>query len=122
VKALFNQYTAWGCGLVILILSIIPNEVVPDVEISYIDKLAHFGMYATLSTIWFGYDILKTGFSTRKKMITIFLLVSGYGLLMETLQLLFFEGRSFEFYDIISNIIGSLIGVIIANNFFNSKK
>jgi len=122
VKALFNKHTAWGCGLIILILSTIPTDVVPDVEISYFDKLAHFGMYATLAAIWYGYDFLKAGFSTTKKMITIFLLASGYGLLMEMLQLLFFEGRSFEFYDIISNIIGSLIGVIIANNFFNSKK
>jgi len=122
VKALFNQYTAWGCGLVILVLSGFPGESVPNVMIDHLDKVIHFGMYATLSAIWYGYEFLKTGFSTTKKMITIFLLASGYGLLMEMLQLLFFEGRSFEFYDIISNIIGSLIGVIIANNFFNSKK
>jgi len=51
VKALFNKYTAWGCGLVILTLSSIPTEVVPDLEIRYFDKLAHFGMYATLSAI-----------------------------------------------------------------------
>lgn len=122
MKALFNQYIAWLCGLGILGLSIIPSASIPEIDVSYLDKIVHFAMYAILAGIWFGYLVREDKSSPKKLMVTVFLLASGYGLLMEILQLIFFESRSFEIYDIISNIIGSLTGVIFVNNFFNSKK
>jgi VanZ family protein len=42
-----------------------------------------------------------------------------FGVLMEIFQLYLFNGRSFELYDILANIIGSIIGVILFQKFIN---
>lgn len=38
---------------------------------------------------------------------------------MEICQFYLFNGRSFELYDILANIIGSFLGVILFKNFIN---
>jgi len=43
----------------------------------------------------------------------------SFGVLMEICQLYLFNGRSFELYDILANIIGSVIGVILFKKFIN---
>ncbi len=43
-----------------------------------------------------------------------------YGILMEVLQYTFFPNRFFEVFDIIANIIGSLMGLTIFNKFFKT--
>ena len=122
MEALFKKYTVLLCATGILILSIIPSSDVPYVGFDHFDKIAHLGMYTVLSALIYGYALRSYVTSSFRMMIVCFSLASGYGLLIEILQHCFFESRSFEFYDIISNIIGSLIGVIFVNNFFNSKK
>ena len=74
------------------------------------DKLLHFGSYFVLTLLWsYGFYKTNTKQSIRKSlMITIVV-----GLLMEVCQYLFFEGRLFEFLDIIANISGSLIGALV---------
>lgn len=122
MKALFNKYVLILCALGVLLASIIPSSNVPSVGFEHFDKFVHIGMYTVLSALLYGYTISTYKISSLRGMIVCFLLASAYGLLMEILQHYFFESRSFEFYDIISNIIGSFIGVIFVNNFFNSKK
>jgi len=98
-----------------------PSSDVPSIDIEHLDKVVHIGMYAVFSILIFGYAIKERKTDRLKWMVVCFLLASGYGLLMEILQHYYFKSRSFEFYDIISNIIGSLIGVIFANNFLTQK-
>ena len=43
----------------------------------------------------------------------------SFGILMEICQLYLFNGRSFELYDIIANILGSIIGLILFKKFIN---
>ena len=122
MKALFNKYVLILCAISVLVASTMPSSNVPSVGFDHFDKIAHVVMYTVLSALICGYAIRVYETSSLKRAIVCFLLASAYGLLMEILQHCFFESRSFEFYDIISNIIGSLIGVIFVNNFFNSKK
>lgn len=74
------------------------------------DKLLHFTCYFVLTILWsYGlYKIKITGSVQKSLWITI-----SVGLLMEVCQYLFFEGRQFEFLDIIANISGSLIGALV---------
>ncbi len=122
MEALFNKYFVLLCALAVLVLSIMPSNDLPEVEFHFFDKIAHIGMYTVLSSLIYGYAVRKYTTPSFKLAVICFLLASGYGLLMEILQHCFFESRSFEFYDIISNIIGSLIGVVFVNKFFNLKK
>ena len=43
----------------------------------------------------------------------------SFGILMEICQFYLFNGRSFELYDILANIIGSFLGVILFKKFIN---
>lgn len=122
MEALFKKHFVVLCALGILVLSIMPGDNAPDVDIPYFDKIAHLGIYTVLSGLLYGFCVRHFKISKSKMMIAAFLSASAYGVLMEILQHLFFESRSFEFYDIISNIMGSLLGILFVNIFFNSKK
>jgi len=74
------------------------------------DKVLHIVAYGILS-VWVGY-ILRAE-SNEKWWILALVLAVFFGTLMEILQFSLFTGRYFEILDIIANIIGSLIGVLL---------
>lgn len=78
------------------------------------DKLAHLIFYAIFSFLW---SMSMRKRNVKKKYILIFSF--SFGVLMEIFQLYLFNGRSFELYDIIANILGSVIGVILFQKFIN---
>lgn len=79
-----------------------------------VDKLAHLGFYAVFCFLW------SMGLRQKSdlKNIPIFFSIS-FGVLMEICQFYLFNGRSFELYDILANIIGSILGVILFKKFNN---
>jgi VanZ family protein len=79
-----------------------------------IDKLGHLVFYSLFSFLWC-MGLARNTFN--KKNILIFSI--SFGVLMEICQLYLFNGRSFELYDILANIIGSFIGVILFKNLIN---
>lgn len=74
------------------------------------DKLLHFGCYFILTIFWSNglYRIGKSNAVRNAMIITIIV-----GFVMEVCQYLFFEGRAFEFLDLIANISGSLVGALV---------
>ena len=84
------------------------NELLPFDFFSQ-DKLLHFGCYFVLTLLW-SYGLNKISKSPIRISLVITIAV---GILMEVCQYLFFEGRLFEFLDIIANISGSLIGALV---------
>jgi len=84
------------------------------------DKLAHaivYGIFSYLAIRAYSADNQVLS----KHLILAVLVTSGYGVLMELIQGNFFPQRFFEVPDIIANIIGSLIGVLIYNYLHNRK-
>lgn len=82
----------------------------PDIEsfINY-DKVVHVIFYLVMT-----YLLLKSISRNGSYIILIAIVIcSGYGILMEVLQGALDLGRYFDYYDIIANIIGSLIGALI---------
>ena len=85
------------------------NELLPFDFFSQ-DKLLHFGCYFVLTLLWsYGFYKINTKRTVQKSLI----ITIAVGILMEVCQYLFFEGRLFEFLDIIANISGSLIGALV---------
>lgn len=78
------------------------------------DKIAHMVFYAVFSFLWC-MSLRKR--NVEKKYVLIFSF--SFGVLMEIFQLYLFNGRSFELYDILANIIGSIIGFILFQKFIN---
>ncbi|MDO5571543.1 MAG: VanZ family protein [Bacteroidales bacterium] len=112
--------------LIITILSIVnfnSLDITPPVQ--WFDKVVHLLMYASLSFVLL-FDLTKNIFlsdhlikpSITKKYIYISLFISIFiGGILELIQEYFVDGRSGDWNDMISNITGSITGLIIGNFF-----
>jgi VanZ family protein len=100
-------------SLIILIVTLIPGEAVPEVGIFGIDKVVHFalfGMVMLLSSIGLKKWNDITSSSTKPFLLTALYSI-GLGILIEILQL-FVPGRSFSFADMIANSVGVGLGYL----------
>lgn len=109
----FIPAIAWGT--VILVLSIVSGLKLPKVAADIIapDKLAHAGAYFLFCALLI-YGFHRKVTQPFRTLWMSFLLSAGYGFLMEVLQYSFFPHRYFEVWDIVANIIGSMICVLVS--------
>ncbi len=97
---------------IVAFLSLLPSRNIPDIPLfSGADKLVHICMYLGLAFLacWI-YDI------GRPRIWIIYTLLAAvfmYGVLMEILQRTMHNGRSFDFKDMVANLIGAIIGLLI---------
>jgi len=105
---------------IIAVLSLMPGRDLPHFTVfPEIDKVVHFSMYFGLSFLacW-SFEI------RRDRMIPIYLLLTGvfmYGVLMEILQRTMHNGRNFEFMDMVANLTGAIVGILIYRYFDNKR-
>lgn len=103
-------------AVVIFILSTMPGQQLPRIEwLMTPDKLAHAFVYGILAIGC--YQSLE---NVGQKAIFAGLLASSYGIAMELIQYGFFPGRYFELWDIVANISGAFIALLIWNYFTNT--
>ena len=77
------------------------------------DKLAHAGAYCVFSTLLvFGFS--RNGYGFWKAVWIGVLFAASYGVLMEIVQYSFFPRRYFEIWDIVANIIGCLVSILVS--------
>ena len=96
-------------ALAILILSLVPQppEIITDFELS--DKIMHLIAYITLA-FSMGF-ILPSSFSTIRTILSVVIISSLYGALIEFLQ--GFTGRTPEGLDLVFDTIGAAIGIFL---------
>jgi len=96
---------------IIAFLSLLPPKDFPDIRLfAGADKIIHICMYLGLT--WLACWSMHA--ETKRMWYFLIILFSiSWGTIMEIFQFLMHLGRSFEFYDIIGNSIGTLIGVLI---------
>jgi len=98
--------------VIIALLSLLPSYDIPDITLfPGADKVVHICMYLGLSFLasW-SYDI------GHKGMKFMYLLLAGvfmYGVVMEVLQRTMHNGRDFDFKDMIANLTGTILGLLI---------
>ena len=98
--------------VIIAVLSLLPSYDLPEFELfTGADKVVHIAMYFGLSFLacW-SYDI------GHKGMRFMYLVLAGvflYGVIMEILQRTLHNGRDFDFKDMIANLTGTIIGLLI---------
>lgn len=95
----------------ILILSITPGNYIPPVEFKLIapDTIAHVVFYSVLV-------FLHLKWKSSSNLIVIFqiLIISiVYGFLIEVIQGTLILGRFYDLFDVLSNSIGSVFGLIL---------
>ncbi len=107
--------------LLIFILTSIPGKSIPKI-FGGVDKLKHFGAYFVLS-ILLGFTIhLQNKFpQVSKKWILFTLLITSiYGLFDEVHQI-FIPGRTFDWWDLVADVVGSIIGIFLVKLIISEK-
>lgn len=107
-------------ALVILVLSAWPGQQLPKVEwLLAPDKFAHASVYGILAAAGFFSWRDYVPASDNGKYYWPFLLASSYGAAMEWMQYRFFPGRYFEFWDIVANISGAFVALLILRKIYH---
>ena len=121
-----NSYPGILCAAVILLLTGLPGSCFPTVKpIIGLDKLVHMLMYAgfVFASIW-GYrePFRERGKAYRKKVLWIALGIGiAYGALTEIMQETLVPSRTGSVYDWIADVIGCILGAIIAYFFLRDR-
>ena len=93
-------------SIVVLILTLIPGNELPDVQIVGIDKIVHVCIFGVLMILT-SYGLYKL--SSRRAVLIAILYTCAFGITIELIQP-FVPGRSFSYFDIIANTLGAAFG------------
>lgn len=106
----------WLLLFIILILTLMPSSPKP-ISINQIDKLYHFIAFMVFAFVY------RLAFK-QTKIFLIFMFSIALGAFIEIVQY-YLPNRSFSFADLIADILGAFVGLLIAqfaiNKFSNSK-
>lgn len=106
-----------GWAIFILLLSITPGNYIPPIQFQLIspDTIAHVLFYSVLIFLMLKW-ILPNQISTYS---ILFFTTISYGFVIEIIQGAIIPGRFFDSFDVLSNSIGAILGLmffIIKNN------
>ncbi|WP_406685023.1 VanZ family protein [Seonamhaeicola sp. MEBiC1930] len=106
-----------------IVVSLIRLNNLPDIKLSFGDKIFHFGAYAVLTIFWF-YSFINTfNFKFKKALVSALILSVIFGIVIEVLQGKMTDYRAFDVYDALANTLGALLAtsVILLTKSFNVK-
>lgn len=85
------------------------------------DKVVHFTFYFVFVFLWFKhlFFIQKNG---KKNKIVLVVVAILFGILMELFQHFFTTTRQADFWDVVANTLGSLMGIIVVSSVFKMEK
>ena len=100
-------------------MSLVELEInLPQIKISFFDKVVHTGAYAVLMvTGGIFYLAGKEKKDQNRRVVVLGLLLVVYGILIEILQKVLPVNRWWEVWDILANVIGVLLGVLVLRAF-----
>jgi len=99
--------------LLVTVAFLLPANDILRVKIPFLDKFIHILIHTMLCCIWLWYFQVSENYRSFKKNVIIVLAVCfSYGILIEGLQHWFTKSRQFDFFDVIANGIGCIIGLL----------
>ncbi|MDO3694099.1 VanZ family protein [Wenyingzhuangia sp. chi5] len=104
-----SLFFAISSSVLVLILSLINMEGVPNFNYSYTDKFEHVFAYAVISFFWM--LSCKLG-KLPVSFFSLFLIIIAYGIIIELLQLSLTSHRTGDLMDVMANSIGVILGFI----------
>lgn len=109
-KATLLLPVLYSCAISVLFF--LPTNELPKVQFFAADKLVHGFIYFVLVNLWLYYLYSKNNFQFENKWILILLLTALlYGIIIEIFQGWFSASRSADFFDVVANFMGSLLGI-----------
>ena len=102
-------------AICVFIITIFPSRNLPEVEVWQFDKVVHFCSYAGLTFLVANGLAKQYQYPRLRYLSKTYSLVAGilYGFIMESIQGVFLNDRSFEIMDLVANSVGCLGGLFI---------
>lgn len=98
--------------VIITVAFLSPATEIPETNIPLLDKIAHVSIHSVLFFIWLTIGVIHDLSHSILKIIFVTLIACFiYGISIEVVQHYFTRSRAFDWYDIIANEIGCLIGL-----------
>ena len=116
-----SAWTAWGWLVLITFLFCLPGSALPKSGFFtkiHLDKWVHTGLFGILYFLFRGLFPWKLNFYT----ISVLLFCLLYGVLIEFVQDLFITNRSFDFYDILADAAGVILGLLVWLRVYKKNK
>lgn len=110
-KGLF--LAALSYTIFLTVVSLIQLKNLPEVNISFGDKIFHFGAYAVLSVLWFYSFLVTFRFKFVKALVTAAIFSIAFGIIIEVLQESLTAYRALDIYDALANTLGVLLASLI---------
>jgi len=100
---------------------LLPTKEIPKLFDTFIpiDKLVHLFIFLVLTFLWLLY--VNNVLNDTKPIVLLFILVAClfYGILIEVIQELFVLSRGAEVLDVIADLLGASIGLLLFRNYKN---
>lgn len=80
-------------------------------EFNFTDKIVHFGLFFILAILYF--------LPFRKSFLNVFFVIFGISFLIEILQLTLPFNRSFDWFDLLANGLGTIAAIALLKRFFS---
>lgn len=98
-----------GYSLALITVCLIKLNNIPDIGVSFGDKIFHFLAYGLLTFLWFYTFIYAFRFKKKKAILSASILSVIFGIIIEVLQGSVTVSRQFDVYDVIANTMGVLL-------------
>jgi len=100
-------------SILLLVVSLASLKNLPDVGVSFGDKIFHCLAYFVLAILWFAAFVFTFSFNKRKAIIYSVCISILFGILIEVLQDTLTDYRALDIYDVFANTLGVAIAVLI---------
>lgn len=100
-------------SIVLLVFSLVKISTGNVVPVKNSDKVFHFVAHFLLAIFWFFSFNVKLGIKKSKSFLFAFLFSLIFGIIVETLQHYFTTTREADIKDVIANIMGALLGLLV---------
>ena len=105
---------AFGYTLLITLALLLPITGGPNIDIPFADKILHLAINAGLFVVWASYLFSR---KTKGKNTFILALLFGcifiYGILIEVIQENLIPTRGADFFDVVANVCGLILGSFV---------
>ncbi|WP_083253202.1 VanZ family protein [Flavivirga aquatica] len=94
-------------------VSLIRLNNLPDVGVSFGDKIFHFLAYCLLTLLWFSVFLLVFNLKKKKAIYFAVIFAIVFGIVIEVLQDTMTESRALDVYDVVANTMGALLASLV---------
>lgn len=112
LKAKIFLFIAILYSILILVLSLANLNRVEIVKLESSDKFYHAACYTLLSFLWVYFVKLKFEALKIRIIFATILLISIFGIIIEYLQLVLTDYRTFDWWDVLANFTGVIFGIL----------